>query len=171
MPQQPTSAKTSPLPTDTDSKNEDESSANEAPTAVAAHATTLSPARPASRLIIILDSEHTAKSLDYVRTKLVEANVYVALQSCKYNYTIKTGKAAGKQGGVLTESSGVGSVGIMGPGSPQVNLNTYAGGEAYLNFGKFTLDWLKSNYYNSRNFNTDQLNGGFFIYLIGCFKV
>ncbi len=39
-----------------------------------------------SRLIIILDAENTAKSLQYVKTKLRESNVYVALQTVKYNF-------------------------------------------------------------------------------------
>jgi len=39
-----------------------------------------------SRLIIILDAENTAKSLQYVKSKLRESNVYVALQTVKYNF-------------------------------------------------------------------------------------
>ena len=38
-----------------------------------------------SRLIIVLDAENTSKSLQYVKTKLRESNVYVALQTVKYN--------------------------------------------------------------------------------------
>lgn len=134
--------------TDSDSKSAEDESTSETP---APELTQSSQSRPTSRLVIVLDSEHTSKALDYVRSKLVEANVFVALQSCKYNYAMS--------GNGVTDSGKInqvqeGSLGVMGPGSPQANLSNSAT-EAYLNFGKFTLDWLKSNYYDSRYFTGD----------------
>ena len=111
-----------------------------------------------SRLIIILDAENTAKSLEYVRSKCRESNVYVALQSAKYNYfntSNKGGKSSINKHGVENRLLSVrrGSKKLMNavagpPGSPQT-LTGGAGAQnffdSYLNMGKFTLDWIKSN--------------------------
>lgn len=104
-----------------------------------------------SRLIIILDAENTSKSLEYVRNKCREANVYVALQTAKYNYlgAAKTGKSTmSKQGVENRLLSKRGSKKFMSgpPGSPQTFTGTSQSFfDSYLNMGKFTLDWIKSN--------------------------
>lgn len=116
-----------------------------------------------SRLIIIIDAENTSKSLNYVKTKLNEPNLYVALQTVKYNLN----NAGQQQPGLIKNSKSRGfdnKLALMGgdkafktstkqaptlmmgpPGSPQT---LYSGGnlfDSYLNFGKFTLDWIKTN--------------------------
>ena len=110
-----------------------------------------------SRLIIILDAENTAKSLEYVRSKCRESNVYVALQSAKYNYlntNNKGGKSSIIKHGVENRLLSVrrGSKKLMNavagpPGSPQTltGAGVQSFFDSYLNMGKFTLDWIKSN--------------------------
>lgn len=98
-----------------------------------------------SRLILILDAENTNKSLHYIKTKLNEPNVYVALQTVKYNYNFhklsisKRDKSSDTKL-ILKESK---KLKTMAPGSPQVIPGSYF--DSYLNIGKFTLDWIKSN--------------------------
>jgi hypothetical protein len=53
------------------------------------HGTSISSTPPStssnkSRLVIILDAEHTNKSVQFINTHLHEHNVYVALQTVKY---------------------------------------------------------------------------------------
>ena len=101
--------------------------------------------RPNTRLIIVLDSEHIAKPLEYIRTKLAESNVFVALQTAKYN----CGQAqltSGKSARSADAKSKLGERGQEGPGSPQTFVE---GVDNYLSFGKFTLDWIKSNQFNA----------------------
>lgn len=100
-----------------------------------------------SRLIIMLDSEHIAKSLEYVKSKCVESNVYIALQTAKYNYNSQ------KNGRKTLESKNKSP-----PSSPQQQPQQQQSCELYLNFGKFTLDWIKSNYCNSNEFHGDDLD-------------
>ena len=117
-----------------------------------------------SRLIIILDAENTSKSLNYIKTKLNEPNLYVALQTVKYNLNNSSGQCGlsktntSKSKGfenklVLGDKTFKSSVkqSLMGPGSPQTISGNFF--DSYLNFGKFTLDWIKSNC-NSSNINS-----------------
>jgi len=101
-----------------------------------------------SRLIIMLDSEHTAKSLEYINSKCIESNVYIALQTAKYNYNnnqknrklIDT-KPNSKQTLAVSPTNNV---------LPQtLTVNMF---DSYLNIGKFTLDWIKSNFCNSNEY-------------------
>jgi hypothetical protein len=114
-----------------------------------------------SRLIIVLDAENTAKSLQYVKTKLRESNVYVALQTVKYNFNsnpsgqVKKTKSSTSKivsgienklilGQKLSSASSKQKKStLMGPGSPQTISHSFF--DSYLNIGKFTLDWIKSN--------------------------
>lgn len=105
--------------------------------------------KSSSRLIIMLDSENTAKSLEYIKQKLVQNNVYVALQTAKYNYN-STQMKHGATKKKMDKNVRGGDKEVMAPGSPQAIAT-----DTYLNFGKFTLDWLKSNYCNSFNSNDD----------------
>jgi hypothetical protein len=118
-----------------------------------------------SRLIIMLDAENTSKSLQYVKSKLSDANVYVALQSVKYNANSLNNKS--EKGGIVNRvlindksSNNLNSISnkaqtntivTMAPGSPQTFSSSFF--DSYLNIGKFTLDWIKSNS-NSSNINT-----------------
>ena len=108
-----------------------------------------------SRLIIILDSEHTSKSLDYIKSKCIESNVYIALQTAKYNYNQnKNRKLIENKINTLSDklinSNSKQTIGLTLPAVPlppqtlAVNLS-----DSYLNIGKFTLDWIKSNFFNS----------------------
>lgn len=119
-----------------------------------------------SRLIIILDSENTSKSLQYVNSKLNESNIYVALQTVKYNYnnSSNNGAAAADSGsdsektkepaGVVAKSErrestkpappvSIISQTISSQAAAATNTDNLI--ESYLNIGKFTLDWIKSN--------------------------
>lgn len=98
-----------------------------------------------SRLILILDAENTNKSLHYVKTKLNEPNVYVALQTVKYNYNFhkfNLSKSAKNSETKLILKNRK-KIKTMSPGSPQSIPGSYF--DSYLNIGKFTLDWIKSN--------------------------
>jgi hypothetical protein len=117
-----------------------------------------------SRLIIILDAENTSKSLNYIKTKLNEQNLYIALQTVKYNLNNSSGQC-GLVKSTTTKSKGIenklilgdktfksnAKQSLMGPGSPQTISGNFF--DSYLNFGKFTLDWIKSNC-NSSNINS-----------------
>lgn len=134
----------------------DEETVSEAPK-IEKKSTTGGLAASKSRLIIILDAENTAKSLEYVRSKCREPNVYVALQSAKYNYfntNNKGGKSSINKHGVENRLLSVrrGSKKLMNavagpPGSPQTltGAGVQSFFDSYLNMGKFTLDWIKSN--------------------------
>lgn len=106
-----------------------------------------------SRLIIVLDSENTAKSLEYIKTKLIESNIYVALQTAKYNYNTNVKRDNGKGGKENEKAGSDNNQVIMGPGSPQGIVPSQTSTDSFANFGKFTLDWLKSNYCNSISSN------------------
>lgn len=118
-----------------------------------------------SRLIILLDAENTSKSLEYVRSKCRDANVYIALQTAKYNYlggskgddksssiSKHRGSSAGVENRVLSGGGKRGSGKKLNaasgpPGSPQTVFTGTSQSffDSYLNMGKFTLDWIKSN--------------------------
>ena len=98
-----------------------------------------------SRLILILDAENTNKSLHYIKTKLNEPNVYVALQTVKYNYNFHkfnlSKNAKNSETKLILKNRK--KIKTMAPGSPQFISGSYF--DSYLNIGKFTLDWIKSN--------------------------
>lgn len=129
-----------------------------------------------SRLIILLDAENTSKSLEYIKSKLLGSNIYIALQTVKYSSSqqaqqgmtgTKTTRLSSGIGGTINGTAtsrkivrdqaenkliGGGNTAsrrrrtLLGgpPGSPQT-LNTTTFYDTYLNIGKFTLDWIRSN--------------------------
>ena len=110
-----------------------------------------------SRLIILLDAENTSKSIDYVKSKLLASNTYIALQTVKYNFNSSMAKKnIGNRKQIVRDNaenklivSGTKkrtkTLGLVSgpPGSPQTLNPTFY--DTYLNIGKFTLDWIRSN--------------------------
>lgn len=121
-----------------------------------------------SRLIIILDSEHTTKSLDYIKSKCIESNVYIALQTAKYNYNQNKNRKLienklNSLSDKLINSSSKQTIGLTVSTGPPQTAQTLAFNmfDSYLNIGKFTLDWIKSNFFNSienSNDSEDKVN-------------
>jgi hypothetical protein len=110
-------------------------------------------------LIIFLDAENTSKSIEYIKSKVVGSNIYIALQTVKYNYNggnqiankrnsarkqIVRDNAENKLISTGTKKRTNKSLGVHGPpGSPQTFNTTFY--DTYLNIGKFTLDWIRTN--------------------------
>ncbi|CAF0816190.1 unnamed protein product [Brachionus calyciflorus] len=112
-----------------------------------------------SRLILVLDAENTTKSLQFVKSKINDPNVYVALQTVKYNYnSSKFAKNSKCSETKLILNEKKHKIKTMAPGSPQVISENFF--DSYLNIGKFTLDWIKSNCnsFNTPNEDVDNLN-------------
>ena len=103
-----------------------------------------------ARLIIIIDSENTAKALDYVKSKLVESNVYVALQTAKYNFNNNNNNNNNNPTAEVPTSTDIKEK-TEAHANDKASSKTTSVVDPYLNIGKFTLDWLKSNNCNFYN--------------------
>ena len=104
----------------------------------------------------MLDSEHVGKSLEYIKSKCIEPNVYIALQTAKYNYNSqKNGRKTIDNKINITDN---GDKNKSPPNSPTQQQPTLPSYETNFNFGKFTLDWIKSNYCNSNEYQSDELD-------------
>ncbi len=115
-------------------------------------------------MIILLDAENTSKSIEYIKSKVVNSNIYIALQTVKYNYNggnqmanssnnkrnstrkqIVRDNAENKliSSGNKKRSIANNNKTLGPPGSPQILNTTFY--DTYLNIGKFTLDWIRTN--------------------------